>query len=366
MTSISPEIQKLNEQGQSIWIDNLSRELLQSGELKTKIELGVSGLTSNPTIFKKAIADTSHYDSFIAEYVKEGCDVDEICERLFVMDVGEAADLLMPLYRASGGRDGYASVEVSPLLARDTEGTIEAGLRIWRRLARPNVMIKVPATREGIPAIERLLKEGVNVNVTLIFSVESYGAVAQAYLAALEARVEQGLPIDHIASVASFFVSRVDSAVEKECDTRGLKELKSDLLGKVGIANSLSAYDSFKKLFGGERFERLKERGARVQRPLWASTGTKNPSLSPLLYVEALALPDTVNTLPPATLNELLKGVTPSPLKGEGFLDQLHGAGISFTALLATLEQDGVALFEESYRELETSVSSRVQTLKRS
>jgi len=364
MTSISPEIQKLNERGQSIWIDNLSRELLQSGELKTKIELGVSGLTSNPTIFKKAIADTSHYDSFIAEYVKEGCDVDEICERLFIRDVGEAADLLRPLYTASGGRDGFASVEVSPLLAKDTAGTIEAGLRIWRRLDRPNVMIKVPATREGIPAIERLLKEGVNVNVTLIFSVESYEAVAEAYLTALEARVEQGLPINHIASVASFFVSRVDSAIEKACDSRGLPELKTELLGKVGIANSLAAYDSFKNLFGGDRFKRLKEGGARVQRPLWASTGTKNPALSPLLYVEALALPDTVNTLPPATLNELFKGVTPSTTEGQAFLDQLKGVGISFDELLATLEQEGVALFEESYRELETSVSSRVQTLK--
>lgn len=366
MTPISAEIQKLNERGQSIWIDNLSRELLQSGELKTKIELGVSGLTSNPTIFKKAIADTSHYDDFISRYVGEGCDVEEICERLFVMDVGEAADLMRSLYDERRGQDGFASVEVSPLLAHNTEGTVEAGLRIWRRLARPNVMIKVPATEAGIPAIRRLLEEGVNVNVTLIFSVSVYEEVAEAYLSALETRVGKGLPVEHLASVASFFVSRVDSAFEKACDTRGLAKLKNELLGRVGIENSLLAYARFKALFESDRFDRLRRSGAQVQRPLWASTGTKNAALSPVLYVESLALPETVNTLPPATLGEVLKGVTPLEAKQSGALDLLEKHGIPFNELLVGLEREGVALFEESYRELESSVSARMQTLKRS
>jgi transaldolase / glucose-6-phosphate isomerase len=368
-SSLSPEIAKLNRVGQSVWYDNLSRDLLHTGHLASLVDKGVSGLTSNPTIFKKAIADSSNYDAAIRER-PPGLSAEELCEEVFVEDVGAAAHLLHPVFVRSRGADGYASIEVSPLLAADTEGTVQAALRLWKKLARPNIMIKVPATPEGIPAIRTLLAQGLNVNVTLIFSVAVYEQVMEAYLSALEERVSKGLPIEGIASVASFFVSRVDSIVEKEISHQGL-EHRDQFLGRVGIANSKVAYARFKEVFSSDRFLALAEKGARKQRPLWASTGTKNPSFSPVLYVETLAGPDTVNTVPPATLDAILKGVNvftstveaDLPLARD-ILDHLGAAGISFDRLLLTLQEEGVELFKDSYRELLASIEEKRQTLR--
>lgn len=365
------EIQRI---GQSIWYDNCSRDVLQSGELARLIAAGVSGLTSNPTIFQKAISTGSEYTADIERLSKTSSSADEVCEALMVADVGAAADLLRPKYEASQGRDGHASIEVSPKLAHDTAGTIAAARRLWSALGRPNAMIKIPATREGLPAIEECLVSGININITLIFSVERYREVAHAYIRAIQRRVDQGLPVDKLASVASFFVSRVDAILEKELETKGLHELQA----KIGIANSLFAYQAFEEIFLGNEFEQLRAKAAQkivqVQRPLWASTGTKNPALPPLLYVQALVAPHTVNTLPPATLAELLKGdidvrdrlstsaqaALSQAEAPEKVFQKLADAGINFPARLAELEAQGVKSFADSYESLLQSIAQRM------
>ncbi len=372
----NPALKVLNSVGQSIWYDNLSRDVLRSGTLEKYIAAGVSGLTSNPTIFKKAIADTSHYDEDIRNLAAEGLSSEAICEELFIRDVGAAADLLKPTFIETSRADGYASIEVSPLLANDTQKTIEAARHLWGRLGRPNIMIKVPATKEGIPAIRELLDSGLNINVTLIFSVEVYREVAKAYIAALQSRAERKEAISAIRSVASFFVSRVDSIFEenvKRLVSSGRKKEGdfSDFLGKVGIANSREAYKAFLEIFGTEEFRKLQSQGALVQRPLWASTGVKNPAYSPLLYVETLAGKDTVNTLPPRTLDTLLEGVTltdPQPVTEDAdeasrLLASLGEKGIDFEALLQQLEVDGVRIFSDSYSELIQSVENKKEIL---
>jgi transaldolase len=338
------------------------------------IELGVSGLTSNPTIFKKAIADSADYDADLEELSRQGLKAEEACEKLMIADVGMAADLLRTVFEATNGLDGFASIEVSPLLAGEAAGTVAAAARIWSQLGRPNIMIKVPATAAGITATRELLKRGINVNVTLIFSAEVYERVALAYIEALEERLAVGAGLERIASVASFFVSRVDAISESTFDSlvqAGRQDAaKQDVfLGKVGIANSKVAYQRFQQLFGGERFAKLKAQGARVQRPLWASTGTKNPRLSKTLYVEELAGAHTVNTVPPATLQALLRGANIEAKLQRGLDDALatiqavQDLGLDFSNLLSKLQRDGVEAFSRSYDELLAAVALKMSAL---
>lgn len=363
-------ILSINELGQSVWYDNLSRDVLRSGELKGLIDSGVSGLTSNPTIFKQAIADTSNYDADMKSSSLKDLGTEQLCEELMIQDVAAAADLLKPIYDATNAGDGYASIEVSPYLAADEKGTVEAALRIWKKLNRPNIMIKIPATKECIPAIKTVLEHGINVNVTLIFSQAVYEQVAEAYIAALETRAAKGEDIKNISSVASFFVSRVDAIVEKSFDAavksgKATEDKKASFFGKVGVANSKLAYIAFEKLFGSPRFKALKEKGARVQRPLWASTGTKNPVFKAVMYVEELVGRDTVNTMPPGTLKALLAG---ADVKGNlhngnaeavALVESLKGLGIDFPALLVELQVAGVKSFSDSYKELLDSIESK-------
>ncbi|WKZ56882.1 MAG: transaldolase [Bdellovibrionota bacterium] len=369
-------IAALNELGQSIWIDNLSRAMLNSGELRAMIAMGVSGLTSNPTIFKQAIADSSLYDEEMRPLAKKGLSKDEICEELMLEDVRRAADELKGVYASTNGGDGFASLEVSPTLAHDTSGTLTAARRLWSKLGRPNVMIKIPATPEGLPAIESALAEGINVNVTLIFSVPVYEQVFEAYTAALETRAAKGEPLTSIASVASFFVSRVDAIHEKEFEAllkRGSvqESSRSSFLGKVGIANSRLAYERFQQLSTSPRFKALVAKGARVQRPLWASTGTKNPAFSPTMYVEELAGKDTVNTIPPQTLKALTAGVLAiGPKLHSGYaeahrlVESVIALGLPFHELLITLRDQGVVLFADSYRDLVESIEQKRVSLR--
>jgi transaldolase len=368
--SKNPQILALNELGQSVWYDNLSRDVLRSGELESLIAQGVSGLTSNPTIFKQAIADTNNYDEDMKQPELKNLSTEALSEELMVRDVAAAADLLRPIYDATGAGDGYASIEVSPYLAADGKGTVDAAVRLWKKLGRPNIMIKIPATPECIPAIQAVLEQGINVNVTLIFSTQVYEQVAHAYIAAFETRAGRGESLKNISSVASFFVSRVDSSVEKALDGL-LKEGKATaadkeaLFGKVGVANSKLAYASFEKLFGSERFKTLREKGARVQRPLWASTGTKNPAFKAVMYVEELSGRDTVNTMPPATLKALLAGGTIEPrlhaglAQAEALVARLGALGLSFDSMLRDLQVAGVKSFADSYKELLASIDAK-------
>ncbi len=372
---INPNIKDLNAVGQSVWYDNLSRDVLRSGELAGLIEQGVSGLTSNPTIFKLAIADTGNYDADMRELAQQGMGKEEICEELMIRDVAAAADLLRPVFDATKGADGHASIEVSPYLANDTKGTVEAALRLWGKLDRPNVMIKIPATEAGLPAIKQALEAGLNVNITLIFSIAYHERVMEAYLSGLEARAAAGHSLAGISSVASFFVSRVDSICEKKLDElikagKATENDKASMLGKIGIANSRLAYQRYLEIFGQERFLKLKQKGARVQRPLWASTGTKNPAFSPVLYVEELAGMDTVNTVPPQTLKALMQKahienrLITQLAESRGLITNISKFGVDFDAALVELQQQGVKSFSESYRELLDSIGQKLATLK--
>ncbi|MEN4100523.1 MAG: transaldolase, partial [Anaerolineaceae bacterium] len=305
-------IQKLHETGQSLWYDNIHRGLITSGELAAMIGRGdIRGVTSNPTIFNSAISRSSDYDSAIKPMAWAGWSAEDIFYQLAVEDIRAAADLFRALYEQTQGGDGYVSLEVSPYLANDTEKTVSEANRLWKMVDRPNLMVKIPATQAGIPAIRQAIAAGINVNVTLIFSLSRYAMVMDAYLSGLEDRVAQNLPIGSIASVASFFVSRVDSKVDQQLERLIRDEGKhagiaAGLLGKVAIANSQLAYRLFRDHFGAERYARLKEQGARLQRPLWASTSTKNPAYRDVMYIEQLIAPDTVNTAPPNTI-ELFK-----------------------------------------------------------
>ena len=370
----NPQILALNELGQSVWYDNLSRDVLRSGELKTLIDQGVSGLTSNPTIFKQAIADTTNYDDDMKSAELKDLSTEALCEELMLRDVAAAADLLRPIYDATGAGDGYASIEVSPYLAGDEKGTVEAAVRLWGKLNRPNVMIKIPATKECIPAIKSVLEKGINVNVTLIFSKEVYEDVANAYIQALQARAARGESVRNISSFASFFVSRVDAAVEKSFDEllKAGKVQAGDkdfFFGKVGVANSKVAYASFEKLFSSDSFKALKEKGARVQRPLWASTGTKNPVFKAVMYVEELSGRDTVNTMPPATVKALIAGGTIEPRLHAGAADavslvsKVNALGIPTDKLLVELQTAGVKSFSDSYRDLLASIETKRKSI---
>lgn len=365
-------VKKLHELGQSVWLDDISRQMIQAGDLQKAIdEIGIRGVTSNPTIFQKAIAGGTAYDADIKALLAEGKDPAEVFQTVAVKDIQDACDILRPIYDESGGEDGFVSIEVLPSLARDTEGTLENARVLWKAVDRPNLMIKVPGTKEGEPAIRTLLTEGINVNITLLFSLQNYEAVARAYIDALKARHENGLPVDHVASVASFFVSRVDTAADKEIDAKiaaGNEELR-DLKGKVAVANAKLAYRKFQEIFGSDEFKALEEKGAGVQRPLWASTGTKNPEYSDVLYVETLIGPHTVNTMPPKTIEAFLdhgtveRTVDKDYDEAERVLARLEEAGISLDAITAKLEDDGIDAFIASYDELLAGVEEKKAAL---
>jgi transaldolase/glucose-6-phosphate isomerase len=342
--------------GQSVWLDYLRRGMLRSGELQSLIDDGLRGMTSNPTIFEHAIGGSTDYDDELKVLAPSPRSDLEIFERLALEDVRQAADLFRPVYDASGGRDGFVSLEVSPTLARDTEGTVAEARRLWAAANRPNLMIKVPGTAEGWPAIERLLIEGVNVNITLLFSLEHYRQVAEAYQRALEARLRAGKPIDRLASVASFFVSRVDTETDRRIEAKGGPLL--DLRGKVAIANAQLAYAWFRDLVDNAAWQRLASAGARPQRLLWASTGTKNPGYSDVLYVDSLIGPDTINTMPPATLQlfedhgTARRTLPDDAAEAHLVMERLAAGGVDFADVTRALEDDGIEKFAQSFETL--------------
>jgi transaldolase len=354
-------LQQLHDAGVSIWLDTLSRELLDSGGFAELVaDYAVTGATSNPTIFAKAITGSDDYDDQLRAAVASGVhDAQELFFELALDDVREAANVLRPTYDASDGRDGFVSFECTPDLADDTGATIEQALELWSRLARPNVMIKVPATEAGVPAIEELTASGVNVNITLLFSVARYEQIIDAYMAGLERRVTDGQPVDAIASVASFFVSRVDSKAD------ALLPADSALRGRVAIANAQVAYRRYCERFADERWEALADAGARPQRPLWASTGTKDPAYSDVLYVEELIAPDVVNTMPEATLRAFADHGQASRVLDErtaGAEDVLRDSeGIDLAAITAQLEREGVQSFCASYDELIDRITTKTE-----
>ena len=350
-------IQSIYTLGQSVWYDYISRSMLNSGGLKDLIDIGVTGLTANPTIFEKAISNSNDYDDQLFTLATNGKDTAQIYDGLVIRDIQEAADLLRPVYDKTYGIDGYASLEVSPRLAYDTEGTISEAINYFAALNRPNVMIKVPATPEGIPAIRALIGQGINVNVTLIFSVEVYKNVQQAYLLGLEDLAQTTDDLSRVASVASFFVSRVDTAVD---DLLSVKISSGDdglhaLLGKAAVSNAKIAYHEFQKAFGSSQFKNLEEKGAMVQRPLWASTGTKNPEYSDVMYVDSLIGKNTVNTMPDATLEAFLdhgnatNKVNVELEQAEQAVKSIIDAGISLSSVTETLLSDGVKAFADSF-----------------
>jgi transaldolase/glucose-6-phosphate isomerase len=370
---MSNPLVELHSLGQSVWLDQIERALFKSGKLAKLIQDdGLRGMTSNPTIFEKAITGSADYQEQIDRGARDGKTGSEIYEMVVLDDIAHASDLFRSLYANSNGGDGFVSLEVSPLLAHDTDGTIREAKSLFSRLNRPNVMIKVPATDEGLPAIEELIASGLNVNVTLIFSVHRYEEVAEAYIRGLERRAQAGQPIDRIGSVASFFVSRIDSAVDKELDALEKQATDSQkkqeihaLRGKAAIANAKMAYASFKRIFESPRFEALKRKGAKVQRPLWASTSTKDPSYPDVLYVTELIGPHTVNTMPPATIDAWRdhgKGAANLEVgmdKAPALFNQLKAIGIDFKKITDKLTADGVRSFSQSFTDLMRTIEQR-------
>ncbi|MFN2238243.1 MAG: transaldolase [Thermoanaerobaculia bacterium] len=367
---MSNPLVELGRAGQSIWYDQMERALLESGTLQKLIERDdLRGLTSNPTIFEKAIGGSHDYDDALEGLASSGAGRDAIYEALVVEDIGNAADLFSPVWEKTGHVDGYVSLEVSPLLAHDTKRTVEEGRKLAALLARDNVMIKVPATSEGIPAIEELIAAGVSVNVTLIFSRERYEEVIEAYLRGLEQRAANGEPLEKVRSVASFFVSRIDTkadaAIRKAIEQGGDAAELEPLLGKVAIANAKLAYRLFQEKFSGSRWAQLEAKGAHVQRPLWASTGTKDPSYSDVLYIENLIGPDTVNTIPPKTYDAFrdhgkVERTLDRDLKeAERVLERLERAGISLTKITDELTVEGVRSFADSFESLISTIDAR-------
>ncbi len=358
-------LKKLGELGQSPWLDYIRRSLVTSGELERLIERdGLKGVTSNPAIFEKAIRGSHDYDDWLEDLRSEGLPPTEIYERLAVRDIQDAADVLRKVYDETQGIDGYVSLEVSPYLANDTDGTLREARRLWKTVDRPNLMIKVPGTEAGIPAIERLIAEGINVNVTLLFARRVYERVVEAYIRGLEARFEMGLDLPTVASVASFFVSRIDAAVEALSRDKP-EAVRRALAGKVAIANAKLAYQTFKRAFDGERWRKLESKGAQKQRLLWASTSTKDPELPDVLYVEELIGPETVNTLPMATLDAYRDHGDPAPRlekrvdMAEGTLATLEDAGISLDAVTDELTKKGVRAFAEAFDNLLSALDAR-------
>jgi transaldolase len=350
--------------GQSIWQDFISREVIRTGALRRRIEEeGLRGVTSNPAIFNEAIGGSQDYDDDIRELARQGKSTVQIYETLTVRDVGDAADLLRPLYDKSEGRHGFVSLEVNPHLARDIDGTLSEARHLWQTVNRPNVMIKVPATREGLTCIEQLIRDGINVNVTLLFGLPRYREVAQAYIAGLTARAQQGEPLEHVASVASFFLSRIDVLVDPMLEERiqdggPAADTAAKLRGQVAVASAKQAYQIYKEIFAGEDFRRLADKGAHTQRVLWASTSTKNPDYPDVKYVEALIGPETVNTLPQETLDAYRDHGRPAPRleedlsEAEWVLRTLPELGIDIDRVTGQLVQEGIEKFNKPYDSL--------------
>lgn len=355
----------LLEFGQSPWMDYIRRDLLTSGELKKMIENdGLRGMTSNPAIFEKSITGSTLYSDILNAPDAKSLDAKGLYEKIAIRDVQDACDIFKPVYQQSKRRDGYVSLEVSPYLAHDTKGTLEEARRLWKTVSRENLMIKVPATPEGIPAIRQLLEEGLNINITLLFAQSAYEKVAEAFIAALEARALKGLDISHIASVASFFVSRIDTLVDSRVDelektaSGPAKGLLESVRGKIAIANAKLTYQKYEELFGGPRWKALAGKGAQTQRLLWASTSTKNPKYRDVIYVEELIGADTVDTIPPATFDafrdhgKLRKSLTEDVAGAAKTMDNLGKAGISMKDVTDKLLVDGVKLFADAFKQL--------------
>lgn len=365
-------IEKLQEIGQSVWYDNISRGIIESGELQQLIDSGVTGLTSNPTIFQKAITESSDYDDALMVLAKEGKSDSEIFETMGIEDIQATADMLRPAFDKRRGDDGYASFEVNPNLAHDTQGTVEEARRLSATIDRPNVMIKVPATPEGIPAIQQLIGEGINVNVTLIFSLGSYKQVIEAYISGLEKLDQDGGKLSSVSSVASFFVSRVDTTIDTLLNERIAEghDILKPLVGKAAIANAKMAYQTFKLEFGRPRFNDLRDKGAHLQRPLWASTSVKNPDFDDLLYVWNLMGINTVNTMPQATIDALMG----REIEARQTIDEavetakqiggwLNKVGINMDIVTANLLADGVKAFADSYDALLADIRAECEKL---
>jgi transaldolase len=361
----NPNLQGLHDAGTSIWLDTLSRELLDSGQFTELIrDYAVTGATSNPTIFAKAITGSDRYDAQLRALVDEGeRDPQELFFTIALDDVREAAHELRPVFDASGGRDGFVSFECTPDLADDTQATIVQASDLWHRLNEPNVMIKVPGTEAGLPAIEELTRRGVNVNVTLLFAIERYEQVIDAFLRGLTARAAEGASLDVIASVASFFVSRIDAKVDAQLSDDSL------LRGRVAIASARAAYQRYLIKFAGSEWEHLQALGARTQRPLWASTGTKDPAYSDVLYVSELIGPEVINTMPEQTLHafadhgQVVRTLDADPPAAERTLTQANGVGVDLDAVTAKLEHEGVQSFCDSYHQLLECIEGKLGAL---
>jgi transaldolase len=369
-------IDSLHRLGQSLWYDNIQRRLLENGALAKMIADGdIRGVTSNPTIFHKAIASSNDYDSALKPLAAAGLNAEVIFWELAVEDIQAAADLFRPLYDQTKGGDGYVSLEVNPYLAHDSEKTLSEAKRLWAKVARPNLMVKIPATVEGLSAIRDAIAAGININVTLIFSLDRYEKVMDAYMSGLEKRLANGLTINHIASVASFFVSRLDNKIDPilqaiiAASTGQAEKAKADvaatIMGKSAIANTRLAYALFQKIFGSKRYEHLKQKGANYQRPLWASTSTKNPAYRDVMYIEDLIAPHTVNTVPPQTLDAFRDhGIAKLGIEGQisnaqQVMDELKSLGISIESVTGELEVEGVKSFSDAFTALLKSIEDR-------
>jgi transaldolase len=378
MSTINPILEIETQYGQSIWMDNLSRDLIESGELKQSIQdKGIRGITSNPAIFEKAIAGNKIYDQAIVSGIKANKSVVEIYEDLIFTDIRNACDIFMPVYEASNGLDGYVSIEVPPNLAKNTASTIAEARRYYQTIDRPNLMIKIPGTAEGLPAVEQAIAEGMSINVTLLFSVQSYIDTAWAYIRGVEKRAAAGEDISKVASVASFFLSRIDVMIDQEVESK-LESAEGDAKakleatkGKIAIANAKVAYQKYKEIFSGDRWDALVAKGARVQRLLWASTGTKNPQYSDVMYVDELVGQDTVNTLPPDTIDACVDHCDPgdrieSNLEAayqviEGLKDP--GVDIDLDRVMDALLEEGIDKFIKPFDSLMSSLESKVEQL---
>ncbi|HEX8905891.1 MAG TPA: transaldolase [Longimicrobiaceae bacterium] len=362
----------LHEQGQSVWLDYIRRGIIENGELEGMIaRYDLRGETSNPSIFEEAIGKGDDYDDAMETLAAEGVEAGDAFEQIAVEDIQNACDLFRPVYDAAGGHDGLVSIEVSPLLAEHTQETLDEARRLWKLVDRPNVMVKIPGTDEGFAAVEQALFEGININITLLFSLRGHEAVMEAFLRAMERRAEAGLPLDRIASVASFFVSRVDTAVDAELEkmvaeggVRG--EKAKSVLGRAAIANAKMAYLRYTQVFSGERWDRLKAKGAHVQRPLWASTSTKNKAYRDVMYIEALIGPDTVNTMPLATIEafadhgEVRRTVDTDLDQARADLATLQELGIDLEAVTEQLQVEGVEKFAKSFRQMIQAVDEKL------
>ncbi len=365
------QLRELSAAGQSVWLDNIKRSMFATGELQKLVDLGLRGQTSNPTIFEHAIGAGTDYDEQLKTLAASEHDAQNLFEALAIQDIRSACDVFAPVYKSTDRLDGYVSLEVSPQLAHDTNATTEAALRLWKAVDRPNVMIKIPGTPECLASIRASIAAGVNINVTLLFSVDQYAAAANAYIDGLEDRVKAGQPVDGIASVASVFVSRIDTMIDKMLDERIAKgEKLEDLKGKAGIANLKLTYLKFEELFHGTRFAALKAKGAKVQRPLWASTSTKNPKYDDLMYVVNVVGADTVNTMPPATIDALLDHgvIKPDTIHqdvpgAKALVAELAAKGISLHDVTEQLVVDGVKSFAQSFKDMLDAIQAKHEAL---